>query len=77
MSSNILLKPVYSNGFPAAPSPIGFLEFRSCRTGRSFGLDITEGSERRCGFSLCAVPSLTSRRLNLRRVGLREIKGRA
>ena len=32
------------------------------------------GLERRCGFSLCAAPSLTSRRLNLRRVGIKNNK---
>ena len=52
-------------------------EFRSFRIGRSFRLDIMGGSERRCGFSLCAAPSLTSRRLNLRRVGLKNDKGKS
>ena len=74
MSSNILLKPIYSNGFSATPSPVGVAEFRSFCIGRSSGLDITGGSERQCGFSLCAVPSLTSRRLNLRRVGIKNNK---
>ena len=35
------------------------------------------GLERRCGFSLCAVSSLTSRRLNLRRVRLKDNKGKS
>ena len=46
MSSNILLKPVYSNGFSATPSPVGVLEFWSFRIGRSSGLDITKGGRR-------------------------------
>ena len=46
MSSNILLKPVYSNRFPATPSPVGVPEFRSFHIGRSSGLDITRGGQR-------------------------------
>ena len=69
-----LLKPVYSNGFSATPSLVGVLEFWSFCIGRSSGLDITGGLERRCGFSLCAAPSLTSRRLNLRRVRIKNNK---
>ena len=47
MSSNILLKPVYSSGFSATPSPVGIPEFQSFRIGWSSGLDITRGGGRR------------------------------
>ena len=57
----------------------GRSDFRSSRVSyrSEFGLDITGGSERRCGFSLCAVPSLTSCHLNLRRVGLKRDEGKS
>src|ERR1700733_13367369 len=66
MSSNILLRTVH---------PTDSYYAKSGRTSeyRSIGVsDLSKkGRERRCGFSLCAAPSQTSLRLNLREVGFK------
>ena len=57
-----LLKPLYSNGFSATPSPVGVPEFQSFRIGWSSGLDITKGvgETMRLQLMCCALSNLSS-----------------